>query len=428
MRHYFSQFFWRRWAGVIGAVLAVGAGYLPPVVRLADFPHHLEVPVGQTLTVAWTKALPLTVTVAADAGISIPDMSAGEARVSQVDVYGRRAGRYSLKLALFGWLPWRRVPVEVTPPVRMVPGGESVGVVVKTRGLMVTGLRPVQGPARTTDPAQSAGIDPGDVILAVNHRPVVSDRALSTQVNEAGRRHQALILTVMGKRAQHDRVVWPAYSEAARRWQIGAMVQDGASGVGTLTFYDPATGRYAALGHSLTDGVTRVPAAVRWGRITGANIVGVLPGTPSSPGQKVGVLAGGRNVEGTVEANGRFGIRGRLAHPPIWGPRRALPVALPDQVHPGSAEIVTVVKGQVPARFRIQILEAYPQSSPHTKGILFRVDDPRLLAMAGGVVQGMSGSPIIQDGRLVGAVTHVVVNRPAMGFGCYAYWMLPRRQ
>jgi stage IV sporulation protein B len=221
--------------------------------------------------------------------------------------------------------------------------------------------------------------------------------------------------------------VAPSWRDA-HPWRTGLQVRDRLSGVGTLTFYDPRTMTYAALGHSLTAGVTALPVPVRTGWIRDAEIVGVVPATARTPGQKIGILVGHRNVQGTVQTNGQFGIVGHLDRRPILGPVKPVPLALPDQVHTGPATVVTVIHGQTPHPYQIQILKTAPQYAPQIKGILFQITDPRLLKATGGIVQGMSGSPILQDGRLVGAVTHVLLNRPTLGFGCYAYWMWPAGQ
>jgi len=310
--------------------------------------------------------------------------------------------------------------------VDVVPGGQSIGVVVRTDGVMVTGYDPIRTLRGWMDPAETAGIEPGDLIVAADGRGVRDDAALAAVVQQAGRRHLAVTLTVRGARRTLPRVVWPVFNPAAGRYQLGLVVRDTASGVGTLTFWDPRTLGFRALGHSITDGLTRTPVAVAGGQITSAVIVGVVASTPDRPGEKIGVLAGTQTIGGLVEGNDRFGLVGRLDAPPAVGPVKPVPVAMADQVRPGPAEILTVVAGQQPEAFHIRILATYPQARPATKGLLFEVTDPRLLAKTGGIVQGMSGSPILQDGRLVGAVTHVFVNRPDAGYGCYAQWMLAR--
>ncbi len=408
----------RRWQGVLlaGATVAMMASL--PVRALAELPSQLTVPVGQEVSVAWSRLLPLTVTAAP--GLS---WTAGS---SAAMVRASRTGTSWLGLRLFGWIPVGHVGVRAVPAVDVVPGGQSIGIVVRTRGVIVTGYAPVPGTRGWLDPAEAAGIEPGDVLLAVDGRAVTGDAALVAAVQRAGRARRPLYVTDRGARRTFVRLVWPAYNPAAHQYQLGVVVRASASGVGTLTFWNPRTLAYRALGHSISDGLTPSPVGVATGRVSPALVVGVVASTPDHPGQKIGVLAGGHTVTGNVTANGLFGLAGRLAAPPAVGSRRAIPVAMADEVHPGPAQMITVVSGARPEAFDIRILATYPQAHPATKGILFQVTDPRLLAKTGGIVQGMSGSPILQGGRLVGAVTHVFINRPDAGYGCYAQWMLGR--
>ncbi len=403
----------RQIVGLFGAIAVMTTGFLRPVRSMVKIPQVIMVPSGQRITLPWSSWV--TVTSPVGERVSV--------KPGFVHVGGLNPGHFVIRTKLFGWIPWRSFPVEVIKPVYEVPGGESIGVVVNTRGLVVRGYAPVSVGGHFVDPAKEAGIDKGDVIVKANHRLVTSNRVLQEAIQQSGRRHKPVALGVQGARRYHWRYVKPVWSPVLRTWHIGVMVQGGASGVGTLTFYNPESLKYAALGHSITDGVTPSPIAINGGRVTGARIVGIIASRSDGPGQKIGVLASGKNVQGTVVANSFFGITGRLTHQPIWGAHHALPVALPDQVHPGPAQIVTVLHDQKTQLFSIRIIKTYPQWHAHTKGLLFEVDDPHLLRQTGGIVQGMSGSPIIQDGKLVGAVTHVLLSRPNLGYGCYAYWM-----
>ncbi|PSR29206.1 stage IV sporulation protein B [Sulfobacillus thermosulfidooxidans DSM 9293] len=403
--------------GLIGAATVIITGFLPPVRQMVNLPKTIMVPSGQHISLPWSTWLSL----------GSPKAYPVFVEPGRVDIWGANPGHFVLQPKLFGWIPWRPVPVDVTKPLYEVPGGQSIGVVVNTRGLVVRGYAPIVVNGHLVDPAEEAGIDKGDVIVEANHHLVTSNQALEQAVQRSGKRHQAVALGVQGARHFHWRYVRPVWSQTQHAWHIGVVVQGGASGVGTLTFYDPHTLKYAALGHSITDGLTRIPISVRSGQLTGARIVGIIAGSIHGPGQKIGVLANGHNVQGNVVSNGLFGITGILSHKPLWGPKKALPVALPDQVHPGPAQIITVLHGQSPQLFSIRILKTYLQWHAHTKGLLFEVDDPALLRQTGGIIQGMSGSPIIQDGHLVGAVTHVLMSRPSLGYGCYAYWMVKQK-
>lgn len=401
--------------GIVAAGCVVALGTSAPARRLLDLPRHLTLFAGQDLIVPWSRWLPLSVTG--------PVRELHRGPLDQLDITASRPGHYQLHLAWFGRIPWRGVPVDVGKPLYAVPGGESVGIVAHTDGLILTGFAPVSTSRGIEDPARDAGLERGDVIVRVDGNAARSAAVLMRRVAQDGAAHRPVQLWVRGARTDHARRVLPVWSAQQRGWQIGAVLQDKTSGVGTLTFYNPRTLQFAALGHSVSEGMTRRPVHLAQGRVTGAEIVGLVPATDQQPGQKVGVLAGPSNVSGTTDFNGRFGVVGQLNHRPIWGPRQPLPVALPDQVHTGPAEIITVISGQLPQHFHVNIIKTAPQTAPNVKGLMLQVTDPRLLRQAGGIIQGMSGSPIVQQGRLVGAVTHVLINRPHLGFGCYAYWM-----
>lgn len=404
-----------RLMGILGAAVVVIMGQSAPARRLVAFPSKLQLPQGQDAIVPWSRWLPMSV-------------ASGSRRVmiehaSAIDFHSVTQGHYFLQFRLFGWLPFKGVPVDVTKPLYLVPGGESVGILAHTQGLIVTHLSKVYGPGRVQAPAEAAGIEAGDVIRQVDGQTASSISRLQKRVSRDGRLHKPVHLFVQGRRLDRMRSVYPVWSVRTQHWQIGVQVRDHTSGVGTLTFYSPKSYQFTALGHSLTDGLTRRPVNLSGGHALGADIIGVVPATDNQPGQKVGVLAGPDNVSGTLVSNGQFGIVGHLSHRPLWGPSTPIPLALPGQVHTGPAQIITVLRGQRPQMFNVTILKTAAQYQAAVKGLLFQVTDQRLIRATGGVVQGMSGSPIIQDGRIVGAVTHVLINRPTLGFGCYAYWM-----
>ncbi|MCL8207591.1 MAG: SpoIVB peptidase [Actinomycetia bacterium] len=408
----------RRWLGAAGAALTLALAASPPVQDLARVPAAIEVPAHSRWQAPWSRLIPVTV----EPGPGVRT-AAGDGRRLELAV--GPPGRSYVLFKWFGRLLFRRVPVDVVPALAVVPGGESIGVIVRTQGLIVTGYDPLAGVRGLVDPAAEAGIEPGDVLVSVDGRPLEDPRQLVQATQAAGVAHRPVRVGDEGARRTFERWVWPVWDPARRRWELGLRVRDVASGVGTLTFWEPKSLVFRALGHSVSDGLTRRPVAVRDGQLLGARIVNIVPGTVDSPGEKVGVLTPPPPVGGRVTGNDRFGLSGVLSRAPDVGPSRPVPLALPDQVHPGPATLVTVVRGLKPEWFAVQILATYPQTHPAVKGILFRVTDPRLLRLTGGVVQGMSGSPLLQDGRLVGAVTHVLVNRPQLGYACYAAWMLP---
>jgi stage IV sporulation protein B len=202
-------------------------------------------------------------------------------------------------------------------------------------------------------------------------------------------------------------------------------IRDSAAGVGTLTFYDPKHKVYGALGHVITDMDTGKPIRVGDGKVVKSNVTSIQKGESGEPGEKRAIFFQENQVIGNIQKNTPFGIFGKMNSPPGEGlMNREIPVALAEQVTEGPAKILTVVDGQKVEQFDIQIVHVLRQKFPATKGLIIKVIDPRLLEKTGGIVQGMSGSPIIQNGKLVGAVTHVFVNDPTSGYGTFIEWML----
>ena len=202
-------------------------------------------------------------------------------------------------------------------------------------------------------------------------------------------------------------------------------MRDSTAGVGTLSFYDPDTGRYAALGHAITDGDTGSVLSVSEGQVLKADIVAVQRGQKGSPGELKGSFLREGEVLGNIRRNSILGIYGALDSAtvnPLYP--QGLPIGLRSGVHTGAASILSSVDGEGVKEYAIEITRVNQQSAPAPKSMVLRVTDERLLAATGGIVQGMSGSPIIQDGRIVGAVTHVFVSDPTQGYGLYVDWML----
>ena len=202
---------------------------------------------------------------------------------------------------------------------------------------------------------------------------------------------------------------------------MGLYIRDSAAGVGTLTFYDPVTKKYGALGHVISDVDTQKPIVVHDGHIVRSSVTSIEKGSNGDPGEKLANFSGNRDTLGTIEKNSSFGIFGTLKNTTLKNNiyDEKMPITLSTHVKEGPAKILTVVEGETVEQFDIEIVSSIPQKEPATKGMIIKVTDPKLIEATGGIVQGMSGSPIIQDGKLVGAVTHVFVNDPTSGYGCH---------
>jgi len=344
---------------------------------------------------------------------------------TKLTVDTQKPGRFSVEFRLFGLIPLRTVSLLVEEPVMVVPGGHSIGVILRSSGLVITGLSPVQSiDGRQVWPARNAGLEAGDVILAVGDTRVKTREDLILAVDKAGREARWVELLVEKTDGSVvKRVLMPVRNRDGG-FRLGILVKDSLAGVGTLTFYDNQSGLYAALGHIISESDSRRPAAMKDGQIVRATVTGVEPSKKGEPGELLGVFVEGQDVIGNIIKNGPCGITGVLENKlpnPFYA--KPVPLGFQSQVKEGPAEILATINGRQIERFEIEIERIYPGRGASSKGFMVKITDPRLLRRTGGIVQGMSGSPIIQDGYLVGAITHVLVNDPTRGYGTFAEWM-----
>lgn len=285
----------------------------------------------------------------------------------------------------------------------LVVGGQAVGIQVKSEGVLVAGLSMVETDEGEKCPAESAGLKKGDLITALDGARVADAAELIERL--AASEGAGAVLTVQRDGRTIRCTVQPVKSREGQ-WMLGMWLRDGVSGIGTLTFCDPATGIYGALGHGISEsgGTT----ALREGSITDAEIVSITPGTPGTPGELNGCADVGR-VLGSVEQNTAHGIFGRAYA--ALGTRRVET----GEIKTGPAKIVSTIKGRQAKEYDIEINRIYRDAQG--EHVMLSVVDAELCAETGGIVQGMSGSPILQEGKLVGAVTHVFVNDPRRGYG-----------
>ena len=300
-------------------------------------------------------------------------------------------------------------------PRILIPGGQAVGVALKTQGVLVI--------SRVSRQEMKTPLRVGDVILSVQGREIASAQELSQRIIESNADSVELSVLRAG-RAIRLKAATPVSSADGRR-RLGVWVRDSTAGVGTLSYIEPDTLAYGALGHAIVDGDTGDMLAVKDGAIMKADVIGVTRGESGSAGELRGsFLKEGRQI-GTIEHNSMYGIYGTMHAPAddLLYPQ-GLPVGDRSQAHAGKATILSTVDEQGPAEYEVEILRCLDQDRPSQKGMILRVTDERLLEKTGGIVQGMSGSPILQDGKIIGALTHVYLSDPAQGYGMYIEWML----
>ena len=325
-------------------------------------------------------------------------------------------GQYRTRLTLGGLIPIKDVTVTVTEDTVVMVCGTPFGIKLYTEGVLVVGLSDVDTAAGKANPAAAAGVCVGDTILAVNGQKVQTGEDVSAFIQNCGGKKVTLRLERDG--VEFDASFTPV--KTAEGYRAGLWVRDSAAGIGTLTFYDPATGTFAGLGHAVCDVDTGERMSLSDGEIVPARIFGVTKGKAGAPGELKGCFDAGSL--GTLTENSHNGLYGSLiAYPFGW---QTVAVAHRQQVTAGYAQILCTVDGTRPQLYDVEIEKVRYGGTDSSRNLVIRVVDEDLLAATGGIVQGMSGSPIIQNGKLVGAVTHVLVDDPTRGYGIFAESML----
>lgn len=320
----------------------------------------------------------------------------------------------SVRIALFGILPIKTV--SVTSDTRsVVLGGETVGVVLKTRGVQIVGFEKVDTSHGSVCPAASAGLREGDMICAVNGKAVIDTDSFVLLCADASGPCE---LSCIRNGETFNTTLKPETDRNGEK-KIGAWVRDSTSGIGTLSFYDRESRAFAALGHGVTDVDTGKLIAPAEGFLTTAKIREIRRGTGDSAGELIGSFSvHAEDAIASVDRNTAFGISGTLGSFHSTNPK-SVEIAPNAAVHRGNAYILSTVDGTVSA-YSVEVIRIDVQSSRETQGVMIEITDPVLLSKTGGIVQGMSGSPLIQDGRLIGVVTHVFISQPTRGYCLYA--------
>jgi stage IV sporulation protein B len=396
-----------------------------------SFPKQIKVIQGEAHNLEFI--FPLNITVHSDRGGilkingCILDTPISINKGIPIAIESLQQGKTKLQFKLFGVIPVKKMTVEVLPQVQIIPGGHSIGVKLRSQGVIVIGFSKVNNYGNQISPAEKAGLKIGDSIIEINGNKVLNVEHVSQIINDSGDKP----LKVKFKRNSVVKQVTinPVLNTEENLFQIGLWIRDLAAGVGTLTFYEPKNGVYGALGHIITDIDTGKPIELGEGEIIKARVAAIQKGKKNQPGEKKGIFIEEDEVIGDITKNTDFGIYGTLKQDiqnPIYA--KTVPVALVSQVKPGPAEILTVVENDKIEKFKIEILKIYPQTLPKEKGLILKITDNRLLKKTGGIVQGMSGSPILQNNKLIGAVTHVFVSDPTKGYGVFAEWMIQSAQ
>lgn len=329
-----------------------------------------------------------------------------------------KIGKVNFSLNLFNLIPLKNIDVNVIPKTTVVPMGDAIGMKLYTAGVLVVGMSEIEG----KKPYENSGIKEGDRIIQINQNQIDNTDDLMKAVNKSDGNNISI------KYVRDEKTITTSIKplkNSRNEYKIGLWVRDAAAGVGTLTFYEPSSGMFATLGHGIMDIDTAELIKIANGELVTTNILSINKGTKGNPGEIRGTIEAGHAI-GSISKNTKFGVFGTINKTPYLNTSNTneVQVALREEIKTGKAQIICELENGKKEYYDIEIQRIFISNNKDNKSMLIKVTDKKLLEKTGGIIQGMSGAPIIQNGRFVGAVTHVLVNDPSIGYGVFADIML----
>ena len=324
---------------------------------------------------------------------------------------------------LLGVVPIKTVKLTSYKDIKLIPGGMPFGVKFFTDGLMIAGFCDIDTELGTVNPAKEAGLKANDLITHIDGQPTASTDNLSTAINASDGKEVTLTYTRGGE--SHNIKLTPVKCTSDGKYKTGIIIKDSGAGIGTVSFIEPESGMFGGLGHGICDTETGALIPMKRGAIVDVTISGVEKGLSGTPGEIKGFF--NRQKLGSMIKNSDCGVFGVLTDTPTNPLSEALSIGLKNDLKEGDAFIYCTLDDGEMKQYSIKI-SGIDKNEEHGKCFTVKVTDPELIEKTGGIIQGMSGSPIIQDGKLVGAVTHVLVNDPTRGYGIFIENMLNAAQ
>lgn len=329
-----------------------------------------------------------------------------------------KIGKVSFRLNLFNLIPLKNIDVNVIPKTTVVPMGNAIGMKLYTAGVLVVGMSEIEG----KKPYENSGIKEGDRIIQINQNQIDNTDDLMKAVNKSDGNN------IYIKYVRDEKTITTSIKplkNSSNEYKIGLWVRDAAAGVGTLTFYEPSSGMFATLGHGIMDIDTAELIKIANGELVTTNILSINKGTKGNPGEIRGTIEAGHTI-GNISKNTKFGVFGTINKTPYLNTSNTneVQVALREEIKTGKAQIICELENGKKEYYDIEIQRIFISNNKDNKSMLIKVTDKKLSEKTGGIIQGMSGAPIIQNGKFVGAVTHVLVNDPTIGYGVFADIML----
>jgi stage IV sporulation protein B len=408
---------------IIATILCATLGYF--ITEIHRLPSHIQLLEGKANELRYD--LPFKATIENESRTVLKVNHASVADNFTFDFNGLNViepdetGRATMTLNAFGF-PVKKIALDILPDIELAPCGMAVGVSINTDGVMVLGTGRVDGEDGKSYNPSDGILRSGDLILKADDQELKSKdelmqivRGSLDEINFQVKRGEELI----------EAKITPVLAAADNENKIGVWVRDGTQGIGTITYYNPATNNFAALGHGIMDVDTKQLMSIKSGEIRVSNVSSVIKGRKGAPGELIGEMRG-KSVIGRVERNSPYGIFGSIdMRSQGLMPKERVKIGLQNVIHEGPAKILATIEGTDTRQYDIYI-EGVNRggSGDDTKGMVIRITDPELVMKTNGIVQGMSGSPIIQDEKIIGAVTHVFVQEPTKGYGIFIENML----
>lgn len=333
------------------------------------------------------------------------------------------AGTFELNLNLFGTIPVKEINVNVIPKTKVIPLGNLIGVKLYTSGVLVVGMSEIEGDNNQKyKPYLNSGIEEGDMIVEMNNKKIENTDELVDVVSKSNGQE------IQIKYVRNEEVITTSIApikNEANEYKLGLWVRDAAAGVGTLTFYEPTTGSFAALGHGIVDVDTGGILNIANGELVTSKLISIQKGEKNNPGEIKGSIDSGVTI-GEIEKNTNFGVFGLVSNRGNLDLKKSkeYDVALRSEIKTGEAEIICELEEGKKETYKIEIEKIYTSNNYDNKSMLIKITDERLLEKTGGIIQGMSGAPIIQNGKFIGAITNVLVSDPTTGYAIFGDLMI----
>lgn len=379
---------------------------------MISIPRNIVIMEGENLNLKMATGLSLT---SQDQDTVLTASNINKQKISE-------AGVEKLRLNLFGNIKIKDVNVDVVPKTKVIPIGTAIGMKLYTKGVLVVGMSQIKDENdEKKRPYENSGIEQGDTIIAINNNEVSNTNELIEEVNNSN--GNAITVKYEKNNETLETSITPVKS--GNEYKLGLWVRDAAAGVGTLTFYEPNTNLFMALGHGISDIDTEKIVDIASGELITASILTIKKGVKGTPGEIRGTIENGNNI-GKIGKNTNLGVYGTVTNKnylDISG-MEEMEVATRSEIQEGKAQIICQLDNNGRKTYEIEIEKIYLANNTDNKSMLIKVTDKELLEKTGGIIQGMSGAPVIQNGKFVGAVTNVLVNDPTQGYAIFGDMMI----